>query len=383
MQRQIVSYLDADTTAPLFLCGDAREVVGEMPANSVDVCMTSPPYWGKREYENKRGIGLEVDFREYTQNLMQIFEGVHRVLKPTGSFWLNLGDSYHNKNLLGIPWRVAIQLCDEQGWILRNSVVWNKIKGAPDNSIDKLRNVHEMVFHFVKSKKYYYDVGKVRRNPHKARIENGAVISATGVTGVKYKRQIELSTHLTDEQKKQAFHELNTILDQVRDGAISDFRMVIKGLHRTTHSDSQTVSGRAKELDVKGFYFLKYHPDGAKIGDVWDIIPEDTQGRKLHFAPYPTDLCRTPILATCPENGIVLDPFCGTGTTMMVAYENRRKSIGIDISQVYLDCAIERFEPHEQDQGTLWRLHQAKRGRLEENRYRAKLPLYKQEVRES
>lgn len=287
-------------------------------------------------------------YEDYIRNLLNIFQELHRVLKPSGSFWLNIGDTYSSKNLLGIPWRVAIKMCDEQGWILRNSIIWNKVKGSPDNSLDKLRNVHENLFHFVKSKKYYYDVSAARKTPLKAKVRNGAVISATGVTGVRYKRQIELSTILTSEQKQNAFSELEAILEQIKNGELADFRMIIKGQQRTTHSNSTKVSGRAKELEAKGFYFLKYHPDGAKLGDVWDIIPEDTQGRKMHFAAYPTDLCRTPILTTCPPDGLVLDPFCGTGTTMAVAFESGRKSVGIDISQSYIDYAEERIGLNEQ-----------------------------------
>jgi site-specific DNA-methyltransferase (adenine-specific) len=86
----------------------------------------------------------------------------------------------------------------------------------------------------------------------------------------------------------------------------------------------------------KGFYFLRYHPNGSKPKDVWDIMPEDTQGRGSHYAPYPEDLCRIPILATCPRQGVVLDPFCGTGTTMLVAFELGRKSVGIDIARGYV-----------------------------------------------
>lgn len=361
MMKDVLEYISSkDIIDPFFLCGDSLHILKKLPDNCIDMSITSPPYWGKREYDNDQCIGMEIDYNKYIEKLLRIFGELYRVLKPSGSFWLNIGDSYINKNLTGIPWRVALRMCDEQGWILRNSVIWNKVKGAPDNSKDKLRNVHEDVFHFVKTKKYYYDTGVVRKPPKKAKIENGAVISATGVTGVRYKRQIELSTTLDDAQKKNAFSELNEILDQVKNGQITDFRMIIKGQQRTTHSDSTKVSGRAKELETKGFYFLKYHPDGAKISDVWDIIPEDTQGRKMHFAPYPADLCRIPILATCPEDGIVLDPFCGTGTTMCVAYENQRKSIGIDISQGYVDYARERVAKDVQDQRTLWDLYKAK-----------------------
>jgi DNA modification methylase len=347
-------YIIGNSTEPLFICGNSLDILKTLPDNCIDMVMTSPPYWGKREYESEACIGLEKDHSKYIDNLLKIFNELYRVLKISGSFWLNIGDSYSNKNLIGLPWRVAIKMCDEQGWILRNNVIWNKVKGSPDNAYDKLRNVHEDVFHFVKSKKYYFDVNMARKTPARSKVHNGAIVSATGVTGVRYKRQIELSTVLSEKQKQDAFKELNTILQQIQKGEIADFRMIIKGQQRTTHSDSKKVSGRARELEARGFYFLKYHPDGAKLGDVWDIIPEDTQGRRLHFAPYPADLCRIPILTTCPPEGVVLDPFCGTGTTMAVAYENGRKSVGIDIVKSYLDYAEERVAGNEQGQGVLW-----------------------------
>jgi site-specific DNA-methyltransferase (adenine-specific) len=118
--------------------------------------------------------------------------------------------------------------------------------------------------------------------------------------------------------------------------------MVIRGRQRATHSDVSAVSGRARELQERGFYFLRYHPDGAKLGDVWDILPEDTQRRNRHFAPFPADLCRIPLLATCPPDGVVLDPFCGTGTAMLVASGLGRRSVGIDIAPEYLALAEER-----------------------------------------
>ena len=340
--KEFRAYIRRSRISPLLLQGDALFVLHEFPNNSIDFCMTSPPYWGKREYHNG-GIGQESYYNEYISKLVQVFAEVKRVLKPTGSFWLNIGDSYFNKRLLGIPWRVALTLTDEQGWILRNSVIWNKVKGGPDNTMDRLRNVYENVFHFVKiSKGYYYNVDAIRSNPQKAKIVNGSVVSATGVRGVRYRRQIELSTHLTKEEKRAAFTALDKMLESVVSGEIPDFRMIIRGQQRTTHSDSEKVSGRAREVQEKGFYFLKYHPKGSKPGDVWDIIPEDTQRREGHFAPYPEDLCKIPILATCPPTGIVFDPFCGTGTTTLVASNLGRKSIGIDISQKYLKITEER-----------------------------------------
>ena len=338
---ELDAYLASAGVRPLFVEGDSHRALAAFPRECIDCCVTSPPYWGQRAY-SRGGIGLEATREEYVDELLAIVYQVKRVLKPSGSFWLNLGDAYHKKSLLGIPWRVAIAMTDKHGWILRNSVIWNKVKGAPDNAKDKLRNVHEHVFHFVTTDRYFYDANAIRTKPRQARVVNGAVVSATGVSGVRYRRQIDLSTALTDAEKRAAYQALNEILDEVRTGKLSDFRMIIRGQQRVTHSDSERVSGRARELAERGFYFLRYDPNGAKPGDVWDIIPEDTQDRRSHFAPYPEDLCKIPILATCPEGGVVLDPFCGTGTTNLVAFQLGRKSIGIDISREYLCHAADR-----------------------------------------
>jgi DNA modification methylase len=339
---ELRAYRRAAGHEPLLLCGPSEELLRFFPDESVDCAMTSPPYWGKRDYA-AGGIGSEPTPEAFVEALLRVFGEVRRVLKSTGSFWLNLGDTYRKKSLLGIPWRVAFALMDRQGWILRNSVVWHKVKGGPDNATDKLRNVHEFLFHFVKAERgYYYDVDAIRSRPRAARVENGAVISATGVRGVRYERQIELSTRLSAAEKERACRALGEMLAAVGRGTIADFRMIIRGEQRTTHSDSERVSGRAKELARNGFYFLRYHPRGSKPGDVWDILPEDTQHRTGHFAPYPAALCRLPLLATCPPGGLVLDPFCGTGTTNHVAHELGRKSVGIDLSAEYLVLAGQR-----------------------------------------
>ena len=166
-------YRKQDQRYPLLLLGDAYQVLQEIPDSSIDCVMTSPPYWRKREYENG-GIGCEKDFRDYIRHLVQIFFEVKRVLKPAGSFWLNIGDSYYRKNLLGIPWRIALELIDHHGWILRNAVVWNKVKSGMDSTTDRLANRYEMVFHFVKQPKgYYYNADAVRSHPRSAKVVNG------------------------------------------------------------------------------------------------------------------------------------------------------------------------------------------------------------------
>ena len=340
--KSISEYLaNGEPNLPLLLNGDCKDVLAAFPSESVDCVMTSPPYWGQREY-HEGGIGLESSAEEYITNILNVTLDIKRVLKSTGSFWLNVGDRYIDKCLKGIPWRIALAMMDGQGWILRNEVIWNKMKGSPDNSKDKLRNLHEQLFHFVKSKNYYYDADSIRLEPKKSKIVRGVVVSATGVSGIRYSKQIQHSSSLSDKERTAALVALESMLNKVRNGEIADFRMIIRGQQRVTHSDSTKVSGRAKELEEKGFYFLKYHPNGAKPGDVWEIIPEDTQNRILHFSPYPIDLCRMPILSTCPKEGVVVDPFCGTGTTLAAALSMGRYAIGIDISAEYLEITRRR-----------------------------------------
>lgn len=336
-------YYENDSLEPLFLLGDSLDILSKIPDNSIDCCMTSPPYWMKREYEESSQLGLEKDRDDFIDNLLMIFKEVKRVLKPTGSFWLNIGDTYKDKELQLIPFRLAIRMIDEQGWVLRNNIVWNKVKGGMDNSKDKLGNAHEPIYHFVKNKKnYYYDVDAIRNKPREAKVDGNRIVSATGVSGISYKRKIELSTELTDDQKKEAYKALEAVLEQIKKGEVSDFRMQIKGVSRTTHSNSTKLSGRAKEIHEKGFCILKYHKNGSKPTDVWDIIPEDKQKRNTHSAPYPEDLCKIPLIATCPNDGIILDPFVGSGTTTYVAKTLGKKSIGIDISSKYIEIAKER-----------------------------------------
>lgn len=337
----LTEYMENNDRFPLLISGDSLEVLQHISSNSIDCCVTSPPYWQKRQYENG-GLGLEPTPSEYIESLFKIIKEVRRVLKPSGAFWLNIGDSYQNKTLLGIPWRIALKMIDD-GWILRNDIIWNKHKGGLISNDDRFGSVFEDFFFFVKNDKYYFEADAIRSKPRQAFVKNGSVVSATGVSGVRYRRQIEMSSSLTELEKASAIEHLEAVLNRIKRGEISDFRMVIRNEQRTTHSDSLKLSGRAKELKEKGFYFLFYNPKGQMPGNVWDVIPEDSQHRKMHFAPYPEELCIIPIKSTCPRDGVVLDPFCGTGTTMKVAYELGRKSVGIDLSNEYIKIAKERI----------------------------------------
>jgi DNA modification methylase len=329
-----------------FICGDSLDILKLIPDETVSCVVTSPPYWNLREYdvaENSNVIGNEPDYKDYVKNLTEIFEEIKRILTKDGSLWLNLGDKYHNKELLGMPWRVALSLMDN-GWILRNDVIWDQMKGT-QSSKDRLRDVYEHIFHFVKSKKYYYAHDEIRIAPiKKPKVYNGEVVSATGVSGKKYRKQIEESQFLSEEERNTASQALDEILQEISDGKLVDFRMTIRGEQRAFHSDNTNISGRAKELETKGFYFIKMSANGHLPSDIWRIAPEDTWRKDAHYAVFPEELLLNPIKATCPENGIVLDPFSGTGSTVVTALKLNRRGIGIDLSEYYTDLAKQRIK---------------------------------------
>lgn len=326
--------------------GDCLSILKEMDNESINCIITSPPYWGMRAYDNagdSREIGNENTFEQYVANLTTIFEEARRALKNDGSLWLNLGDKYVDKALLGMPWRVAISLMNN-GWIMRNDVIWHQLKGT-QSCKDRLRDSYEHIFHFVKSKKYYYDADAILIKPSKLpTISNSNTVSSTGVSGKKYRRLIQESISLTEQEKVNALKALNDTLAEIRAGLVNDFRMTIRGAQRAWHSDDTKISGRAKELVNRGFYIMKIHAKGHLPSDVWNIVTEDTWRKDSHCAVYPEELLRIPILATCPENGIVLDPFNGTGTTVVASLKLGRFGVGIDLSPVYIKTAQERID---------------------------------------
>jgi len=325
------------------ILSDAYQALKDFPSNSIDCVITSPPYWQLREYaiadtHSSLVIGTEETLSDYIRHLTRVFCEVYRVLKPSGSFWLNLGDTYVNKNLLGIPWRVALALQDT-GWILRNDVIWEKLKGTQPVT-DRLRNNHEHIFHFVKNQRYYYNMDDIRIKPRLMPISTGEnATSATGVSGKKYRVQITTSDVLTTEEKKNALSALEETLQQIRDGHVVDFRMTIRGNQRTLHGNGSKTSGRARELEQKGFFIMKSYAKGFAPSDIWRLVPEDMVKNRHnnHYAVFPQELLRIPILATCPPDGILLDPFVGTGSTIFASLNHDRYAIGIDISEEYIN----------------------------------------------
>jgi DNA modification methylase len=292
--NRLDDFIKSDNQKYLLLCGDCLAILRNLPDKFVNCAITSPPYWQQRKYKHENGsdyilIGDEKKHEDYVTNLVKIFSEVKRVLVDDGSLWLNLGDKYHNKNLMGMPWRVALALQDD-GWILRNDIIWDQMKGT-QSAKDRFRNIHEHIFHFVKQKKYYYAHNEIRIKPLvKAKNKNGVMISATGVSGKKYFKQINESDVLTEEEKKNALAALENTIDEMKKGEVVDFRMTIRGNQRTYHSDHKKISGRAKDLEKNGFYILKMRSTGHLPSDIWRIVPEDQWRKDAHYAVFPEEL---------------------------------------------------------------------------------------------
>ena len=331
-----------------FAVGNCKDILASLPDESIDCVITSPPYWQQRIYEDFDGdltniIGSEETPEEYVKNIVEIAREIKRILKPSGTFWLNLGDKFIKKCLMGMPWRVALAMQDD-GWILRSDIIWAHMKGT-QSCKERFRDIYEHIFQFVKSSKYYFDADAIRIIPQvDAHESNGQIISATGVSGKKYLAQINNSTVLTSEEKENALNALNETLDEMRRGEVVDFRMTIRGEQRIYHSENTRVSGRAKELQDKGYFIMKMRKKGFLPSDIWRIVPEDKWRKDTHCAVFPEELLRSPILSTCPKNGIVLDPFSGTGSTVDAAVKLGRRGIGIDLSNKYTMVAEQRLK---------------------------------------
>lgn len=294
--------------------GDSLEVIKTLPDGSVNCCITSPPYWGLRDYGVEGQLGLEKTPEEYVGKMVAVFREVRRVLKDDGTLWLNLGDSYASngcylhswmekhpekkhlhtenaekykdtpafrggeyrikaKDLVGIPWRVAFAL-QADGWWLRQDIIWHKPNPMPESVTDRCTKAHEYVFLMSKSALYYYDAEAVKEP-----IENPG--------------------------KPRKFSKAG---NKDRNDTLREY-------------DPATVSGRNKR-------------------SVWTVATRPF--KEAHFAVFPPDLIKPMVLAGCPTGGVVLDPFVGSGTTAIVARELGRRFIGIELNPEYADMASRR-----------------------------------------
>lgn len=273
------------------IAGDARTCLRDLPDASLHCIVTSPPYYQQRDYSTSLQIGNEKSPDEYVRNLLLVFAECRRALRDDGTLWLNLGDKYDDGELLGMPWRVALAL-KEAGWLLRSDIIWYKPNAVPSSVKNRPTTDHEYVFLFAKSKDYYYDIDAIRE-PHvtfspESKMRGG-------------RNHFDKTENGTPEQGKYAG---------------------VSNLH----------SGRWDQA---------FHPLGRNRRTVWEIPL--SKSRDAHFAVFPEKLVEICILAGCPQRGIVLDPFLGSGTTAVVAQRLGRSFVGVDSNPEYCEIARQRL----------------------------------------
>ena len=314
--------------------GHSLEVLKSLPDNSIDCCVTSPPYYALRDYGCDGQIGLEETPEKYIERLCEVFSEVRRVLTPEGTLWLNIGDSYNGnkvgntevvknkkvsesndfhkklwggakpKDLIGIPWMLAFAL-RSQGWYLRQDIIWQKPNPMPESVTDRCTKSHEYIFLLSKSQKYYFDYEAIQEDA-------------------------------TSSDKPRVFGANN------QKGTLrNDIGRVYKPRTKNCQYDGQRPNSMhlAREAGMSD----EVYPVRNKR-DVWTVNTKPC--KEAHFATYPFELIKPCILAGCPENGIVLDPFMGSGTTAIVARSLNRNYLGVELNPEYIKIAHKRLEKH-------------------------------------
>jgi len=266
------------------LHGSCLDKLKDLEDQSINTCITSPPYWGLRDYGEGKQLGLEETPEEFVNNLVEVFKEVKRVLRDDGTVWLNLGDSYlSKKQLVGIPWRVAFAL-QADGWYLRQDIIWHKPNPMPESVKDRCTKAHEYIFLLSKSVKYYFDNEAIKEDSIYAPDKTHEVERKKGYYKGKWSNPEKGSRH---------------------DGSFKAIR------------------------------------EKRNKRSVWTIATKPFKG--AHFATFPMDLIEPCVLAGCPEGGTVLDPFGGSGTTALVANGHNRDAVLIELNEEYIEIAKKRL----------------------------------------
>ena len=317
------------------ICGDCNVVLASLPDDSIDLIITSPPYFQQREYCGKTGIGNEESIDEYIESLLKIFRQCVRVIKKTGTIVFNVGDKYINGNLLLVPYRFAIEAQKESNVKLINEVIWHKINPTPKQVVKKLIPSNEPFFIFAKTNDYHFNKNAFLE--YKGKFSNKKKNVGNDI-GKKYFGLIDKSD-LSNEQKELAKKELNEVIKEVKAGNVDSFRMKIKGLHALPYGGQ--AGGRLTQIENNGFTIIKIYGNSMRM-DFIESCVESIKGN-IHPAVFPEFIIQEFIKMLSNENDIVLDPFLGSGTTAVVAKKLNRKYFGIDIHQEYIEYANERI----------------------------------------
>ena len=317
-------------------CGDCSKMLQILPDNSVDLVITSPPYFQQRDYGGG-GIGNEKTVEEYVASLIKIFKECVRVTKKTGTLVFNLGDKYIDGNLLLIPFRFAIEVQKLKSVKLINELTWVKINPAPKQCSKKLIPATEPFFIFSKTDDYCFYRDSFLE--YRDNFFNGNKKKAGNDVGKNYYELIDKSG-LSDEQKTLAKKELSEVIIEAKTGKIESFRMKIKGIHALPYGGQ--AGGRLTQIETKGFTIIKIYGNSMRR-DIIESCVETIQGN-IHPAIYPEFIIQELLKLLTKENDVVLDPFLGSGTTAVVAQRLRRNYIGIEIHFDYVEYAEKRIK---------------------------------------
>ena len=321
--------------------GNSLEVLKSLPDNSIDCCVTSPPYYALRDYGCDGQIGLEETPEKYIERLCEVFSEVRRVLTPQGTLWLNIGDSYNGnkvgntevvknkkvsesndfhkklwggakpKDLIGIPWMLAFAL-RSQGWYLRQDIIWHKPNPMPESVTDRCTKSHEYIFLMSKSQKYYFDYEAIQEPCADQSRTNYACGNRTN--------------GINKDRNDNDFGERS-----------KNWKPRTKNCQYDGQKPNSFHLSRENGEPDKEYYVRNKR-------DVWSVNVKPCS--EAHFATYPFELIKPCILAGCPENGIVLDPFMGSGTTAIVARSLNRNYLGVELNPEYIKIAHKRLDKH-------------------------------------
>ena len=312
-------------------CGDATSLLKQLPDDSIDLVVTSPPYYMQRNYNRKRiGTGYERTVESYIDSLLKVFSEVVRVIKPSGNIVYNIGDKYLNSSLLLVPYRFAIKATVDYPVRLVNEITWIKRNPTPRQFSRRLVSSTEPFFHFVKDTKYYYNPDRFfsEANVKKEHKPSNRL-------GAKYRMLIE-NSDLPTKLKSRANESLDEVIKEVKEGTLQGFRMKIRGIHAEAFGGQE--GGRKDQIEKNGFTIIRLQ--GKKIKkDVITSSVEAIPGNK-HCATFPLSIIKEIIKLLSPQGGIVLDPYSGSGTTAVAAIKEGCHYIGIDIDSTY--CRLSR-----------------------------------------
>jgi len=319
--------------------GDCRTVLKELASESIQCVVTSPPYWGLRDYGHADQIGQEETPDAYVQTMRQVFAEVWRVLRDDGTCWLNLGDSYNGymetkrqqarkyvepgfglrdkglkpKDLVGIPWRVALAL-QSDGWYLRSDIIWAKPNCMPESVTDRPTRSHEYIFLLTKCDRYYYDHEAIKE-PYSEntmpRMQRGVSDNHKNLNGAPGQ-----TPHTLSQPRLHSKYTGQATKDYEKSGA----------------QNPSDTKRRVEESILNG--------SGANKRTVWHVTTPSYPG--AHFATFPPDLIKPCILAGTKPGDVVLDPFGGSGTTGMVALELGRRAVLVELNPEYTKLCDER-----------------------------------------